>query len=101
MFIINLSPSEIDFTRNRQFPLKKLLKIMLLIGSGSLQNELLKYYNFTDDVPTKSAFCQQQDKILPEVVNFLFASFTEKLDALKLFREYRALAVDGSDIIIL
>lgn len=96
-----LKHPETDFTRNRVFSFKKLLKFMLLIGGGSLQNELMKYFDFANDVPTKSAFCQQRDKVFPEAVRFLFDTFTEKLeslDTLKLFHGYRILAADGSDI---
>lgn len=99
-----LKHPETDFTRDRKFSFQKLVKIMLLIDGGSLQNELMKYFSFADDTPTKSAFCQQRAKVLPEAIRFLFSIFTERLEALdtpKLFHGYRILAADGSDINIL
>jgi len=96
-----LKHPETDFTRDWKFSFQKLVKIMLLIDGGSLQNELMKYFSFADDTPTKSAFCQQRAKVLPEAIRFLFSTFTERLEALdtpKLFHGYRILAADGSDI---
>lgn len=92
---------EADFTRDRKFSFRTLINVMLMIGGGSLQNELMKYFDFADDTPSKSAYCQQRAKVLPEAIQFLFSVFTEKLeslDALKLFRGYRVLAADGSDV---
>ena len=92
---------EVDFTRNRIFSFRKLINVMLMIDGGSLQNELMKYFDFSDDTPTRSAYCQQRDKILPDAIQFLFFTFTKKLEALdnlKLFHGHRILAVDGSDI---
>ncbi len=92
---------ETDFTRDRKFSFRTLINVMLMIDGGSLQNELMKYFDFADDTPTKSAYCQQRAKVLPEAIRFLFSIFTEKLetlDALKLFHGYRILAADGSDV---
>lgn len=96
-----LRKPDTDFTRERKFSFENLTRCMLMMGGSSLQNELLKYFNFADDTPTRSAFCQQRAKVLPDAFQFLFASFTEKLeslDELQLFHGYRLLAVDGSDI---
>ena len=92
---------ETDFTRERKLSFEALTRSILMMGDGSLQNELLKYFSFSDDTLTKSAFCQQRAKVLPDAFQFMFAAFTEKLDALdklKLFHGYRLLAADGSDI---
>ena len=92
---------ETDFTRNRKFPFQTLINVMLMMDGGPLQKELLHYFDLDDNTPTKSAYCQQRAKVLPEAIQFLFSSFTEKLenlDAMKLFQGHRILAVDGSDI---
>ena len=71
------------------------------MDGGSLQNELMKHFDFKDDTPTKSAFCQQRAKVSPEALKFLFCIFTETLigiDAPKTFKGYRLLACDSSDI---
>ena len=92
---------KVDFTRDRKFSFRKLIHVMLMIDGGSLQSELLKYFDFNDNTPTKSAYCQQRAKVLPDAIQFLFSSFTEKLeklDLLQLFYGHRILAIDGSDV---
>ena len=92
---------KVDFTRDRKFSFRKLIHVMLIIDGGSLQNELFKYFDFDDNTPTKSAYCQQRAKVLPDAIQFLFSSFTEKLeklDLLHLFYGHRILAIDGSDV---
>ena len=96
-----LQNPEADFTRDRKISFQSLIQFMLMSDGGSLQNELLKFLDFREDTPTKSAFCQQRVKVLPDAMMFLFSTFTERLEALddlKLFHNYRILAVDGSDI---
>lgn len=96
-----LSNPEKDFTRTRKISFGEFINICLQMEGGSLQNELFKYFDFSEDVPTKSAFCQQRAKVSSEAIKFLFCIFTEMLmemDAPNTFRGYRLLACDGSDI---
>ena len=68
---------------------------------NTLQNELLKYFNFDPNAPTKSAFIQQRAKVLPEAFEYLFFMFTQKIAdimPLKTLRGYRIVAADGTDI---
>lgn len=91
----------LDFTRDRKINFPEVIKILLQMDGGALQNELIKHFDFSEETPTKSAFCQQRDKVLPEAISFLFSLVTEKLeslDSLHLFHGYRLLACDGSDI---
>ena len=91
-----------DFQRDRKLPLGTMIDQLLQMGSGSLQNELLKYHGFSEKTPTKSAFCQQRSKLLPSAMEHLFHSFTcalYTLDTPKTTEEgYSILACDGSDI---
>lgn len=90
-----------DFTRNRKITFERFINICLQMDGGSLQNELMKHFDFIEETPTKSAFCQQRAKVSPEALKFLFCIFTEMLigiDAPKTFKGYRLLACDGSDI---
>ena len=92
---------ERDFTRNRVITFEEFIKICLQMEGSNLQNELLSYFEFDETTPTKSAFCQQRMKVLPEALEFLFRLFTEiliGLDTPKTFKGYRLLACDGSDI---
>lgn len=96
-----LSDPTKDFTRTRKISFEDFINICLQMGGGALQQELLKYYSFSENVPYSSAFCQQRAKVSPEALQFLFFNFTELLMALdkpKTFMGYRLLACDGSDI---
>lgn len=90
-----------DFTRERKISFETFINICLQMEGSALQNELLKYFDFAEYTPTKSAFCQQRAKVSPEALQFLFRMFTELLigiDAPKTFHGYRLIACDGSDI---
>ena len=96
-----LSNPEKDFTRKRKISFEDFINICLQMEGGALQNELMKFFDFHDDLPCKSAFCQQRAKVSPDAMNFLFCIFTEllaELDTPKTFMGYRLLACDGSDI---
>ena len=96
-----LENPEKDFTRDRKITFEKFINICLQMEGGALQNELLKYFDFSDETPTKSAFCQQRAKVSKEALQFLFCIFTDALmgiDVPKTFRGYRLVACDGSDI---
>lgn len=87
---------EKDFTRKNKLPFTEMIRLILSLGGGTLNSELLDYYKYNPNVATASAFVQQRAKILPEAFNFLFRSFTDSLDV-KLYGNYRLFAVDGSD----
>ena len=55
-----LNNPEKDFTRERKISFEQFINICLQMDGGALQNELIKYYDFSEDTPTKSAFCQQR-----------------------------------------
>ena len=96
-----LNNPEKDFTRERKISFEQFINICLQMDGGALQNELIKYYDFSEDTPTKSAFCQQRAKVSPEALRFLFCIFTEMLmgiDKPKTFQGYLLLACDGTDI---
>ena len=92
---------EKNFTRNRKISFKEVINMCLQLEGGSLQNEMLKYFDFSYDTPTKSAYCQQRAKVYPQALKCLFFLFTEDVMALgdmKTFHGYRLLAGDGSDV---
>ena len=66
-----------DFTRDRKLPLATMLKIIIGMNGGSIKREL---YDYDKSVSvTSSAFVQQRDKILPEMFQYIFRQFTDKL----------------------
>lgn len=87
---------EKDFTRRRKLWPERLVKILLSMGGGSLNSELLEHFNYSADTVSASAFSQQRVKLRPELLEQLFRAFQFK--PVKLYRGYRLLATDGSDV---
>ena len=89
---------EKDFTRKRKLPLKQVLNCVLSMTGKSLRGELMDYFNLSLKAPTVSALVQQRNKINYTAFEALFHSFTESVDERSLYKGYRLLAVDGSDL---
>lgn len=87
-----------DFTRKRKLDFETMLQCLLAMESGSLQKELLEMFRFSSDTATASAFYQQRGKILPEALEFLFRDFNKAFKECKIYRGYRLLACDGTDL---
>ena len=87
-----------DFTRQRKLPLYCLIKTMLSMTSKSIQGELTNFFNFSADIPTVSAYVQQRNKIRYEGLEYLFKAFTNSIDEQELYKGYRLLAIDGTDL---
>lgn len=67
--------------------------------SQLLKNELHKYLGYTTDCPTNASFNQRRAQIKSEAFQYLFQKFTASYNKnSKLFKGYRLLACDGSDI---
>ena len=87
-----------DFSRTRKLPIKQMLKIILSMTGKSIRGELMNSFGLKLNMPTPSAFVQQRNKIRHEAFEILFHEFTSGIDEQKLFKGYRLLAVDGSDL---
>ena len=87
-----------DFTRERKLPFEQVLKSVLSTTGKSLRGELMEYFNLKTSMPTVSAFVQQRNKVDPRAFEVLFHTFTKAFDEQALFKGYRLLAVDGSDL---
>lgn len=87
-----------DFTRSRKLPFKQVLKSVLSMTGKSLRGELMEYFNLNPSMPTVSAFVQQRNKVNHRAFENLFHTFTNAIDEQELFKGYRLLAVDGSDL---
>ena len=90
-----------DFSRNGKLPFDQMIESILCMGAGSLQNEMLNYFDFSEDIATSSAFVQKRAKILPEAFEGLFDLFTKRISESESerYRGFRILAVDGSDFL--
>lgn len=87
-----------DFTRNRKLDFETTMKIVLCMGASPIKDELLKFSDFSIDTPSASAFVQARSKIKPEAFKTLFDGFNKKTFRKKLYRGYRLLAIDGSEM---
>ena len=87
-----------DFTRNRKLPFEKVLSLLLKMGGHSLRDEMLDHLEFKDLPASVSALVQQRSKILPEAMEYLFHRFTQLCERTELYKGYRLLAVDGTDL---
>ena len=87
-----------DFTRNRKLPFEKLLTLLIKMGGHSLRDEMLDCLGCKETPASVSALVQQRSKLRPEALEYLFREFTDKCHRPKLYKGYRLLAVDGSDL---
>ena len=74
------------------------MKSVLSMTGKSLRGELMDYFDLSRSMPTVSAFVQQRNKVNPCAFETLFHTFTDAVDEQTLFKGYRLLAVDGSDL---
>lgn len=86
-----------DFTRERKIPLQKLMHFCICMESGNLQHELLKYFHFSPDTATSSAFIQQRSKLKPEIFLHLLKLFNAHFQPETYRGVYRLIACDGSE----
>ena len=95
-----ISNPKCNFIRNRKLPFEKVISSILAMEGRSLNNELLYQSGCAMETPTSSAFIQQRNKINYKAFESLFHDFTAMAakDNIQLFKGYRLLAVDGSDI---
>ena len=87
-----------NFTRERKLPLRKVISVLLCMEGGSLTGELLRYFGCSQDTASSSAFIQQRQKINEFAFPSLFDLFVRNTDKDRLYKGYRLLAADGSDI---
>ena len=87
-----------DHIRTRKLSFKTVITSILQMSGGSINHELLTYFDNSKDTPTAAAFVQQRSKILPEAFETLFHSFSEQNNPQKIYKNLRILAVDGSDL---
>ena len=93
-----VNPSK-DFTRKKKWDFATLMKFIISMESQSLKNELHKYFGYTTDCPSTASFNQRRAQIRVEAFQSLFESFTAKYsNNTNLFKGYRLIACDGSDI---
>ncbi|MBI4857215.1 MAG: hypothetical protein HY818_10810 [Acetobacterium woodii] len=54
-----------DLIRNRKLSLKMVIELLITMGAGSQNKELLEFFKFDASLPTASALIQQRNKLKP------------------------------------
>ena len=87
------------FTRKGKWNLSTIMNFILGFGSNSLGYEIGDFFQYKEGFPTVSSFVQQRKKLSYTAFEHLFHSFNKNtIDFPKLFKGYRLLAIDGSEI---
>ena len=92
-----VSPDK-DFTRKGKFKPQDIFMSLLSMEGSSLSHELLNYFQFSSATPSNSAFVQARSKISPSAFEDLFYDFSNNACGKELFKGFRLLACDGSDV---
>ena len=86
-----------DFTRTRKLSFADMIMMIISMECGSVRSELLKYFSYSPDTASSSAFVQQRGKIKPAAFKSLFQSFSAQLPS-PAYKGYHFFAVDGSAV---
>lgn len=87
-----------DFSRKRKLPFEKMMALLVSMGGHTMRDELLDHFGCDPETASVPAFVQQRAKIMHEALEFLFHEFTDSCSDSILYKGYRLLAVDGSDL---
>lgn len=85
-----------DFTRSRKLSAKDVLLFPILRERDCTNMELLKYFEFSVNTPSMSAYFQQRRKLLPDTFHILMDSFNSHFQPSLYKDKYILIAVDGS-----
>lgn len=86
-----------DFLRRRKLDFQKMMRLIISMESGSLNHELLKFFEYDSSVPTGSAFYQQRSKLSGSAFRHLLNEFNLKFPFDKFRDKYYLIACDGSE----
>ena len=86
-----------DLIRKRKLDFKKMMHLIISMESGSLNHELLKFFEYDSSVPTGSAFYQQRSKLSVSAFRHLLKEFNLKFPLEKFRGKYYLIACDGSE----
>ena len=89
-----------DFSRVKKWSLSETIKFIIFMEGKAVRDELLNYFDYSADTPTNSSFNQRRAQILPETFQYIFHEFNSVAHKDNLYRGYRLLACDGSDLCI-
>lgn len=88
-----------DFSRKSKLSFKNTILSLIAMERSSLKCELQKFFGYSNETPTSSAFIQQRDKLKAAAFKHLFFSFSKEFSP-EAVDDFHFLAVDGSDVLI-
>lgn len=88
-----------DFSRkSRKLSFKKTILFTLSMAAKPIREELLDYFDYSNDTPTASALVQARSKIKPSAFQFLFDQLNNAFPTTSTYNGYKLIAVDGSEL---
>ncbi len=81
-----------DLIRKRKLDFKKMMQLIISMESGSLNHELLNFFEYDSSVPTGSAFYQQRSKLSVSAFRHLLKEFNLKFPLDKFRGKYYLIA---------
>jgi hypothetical protein len=88
-----------DFIRKSKLSFENTIMAVISMECSSISSELKKFFGYSDDTPTSSAFVQQRDKLKPDAFEYLFHAFTSEMSSDR-YKGFKLYAIDGSDVLI-
>ena len=87
----------VDFSRKRKLDFENLMRLLISMGGGTTNHEILKYFDFDASAVSGSAFCQQRQKLLIGAFQYLLFEFNSRFP-FGLYRgAYQLVGCDGSE----
>lgn len=91
-----------SFSRKRKLDIPVLFRLILSMGSNSLNYEIGSFFQYRNGFPSSSAFVQQRQKLCYTAFESAFQKFQEQTATLPLlFKGFRLLALDGTELTFL
>lgn len=90
---------EKDFIRKSRLSFTNTIMTLISMERGSISSELQKFFGYSADTPTSSAFVQQRNKLKQDAFKFLFHSFSAGLSSAS-YQGFHLFAVDGSEVLV-
>lgn len=78
--------------------METLLYVLLCMEGKSLSCELLSYFGCSPGIISTPGFVQQRAKLLVKALEHIFRKFSDSFHGDRLYRGFRLLAADGSDV---
>ncbi len=88
-----------SFSRKRKLGISVLFRLILSMGSNSLNYEIGNFFQYRQGFPSSSAFVQQRQKLSYTAFEYAFHQFQEQTCTVPLlFKGFRLLALDGTEL---